>query len=54
MIVPLNEIKCVEEFVLLAEPAAGQEASGALSEYVRQTGREAHIYKRTDEGWVRH
>lgn len=61
MIVPLNEIKSVEEFVLLgtnhvfvSEHATGQDASRALADYVRHTGREAYIYRRTDKGWVRH
>ena len=61
MIVPLEKIKSSKEFVLLganhvfiSEHDTGQEASKAVSDYVRQTGREAHIYRKTNKGWVRH
>ena len=57
----LDSIKSFKEFVLLganhsfiSEHDNGADASKALAQYVRDTGREAAIYRKTADSWVRH
>jgi hypothetical protein len=60
MIVPRSRIKSAKEFVLLgpnhvfiSDHDTGAEANRALAEYVKKTGREAAIYRKTEKSWVR-
>jgi hypothetical protein len=57
----LGSVKSFKEFVLLGENHHfisdhdnGAEASKALAQYVKDTGREAAIYRRTADAWVKH